>query len=103
MAGHQLPILSLIVPLYMVKIMCSWKQTWEVWPALAAAGGSFALFQFTFATFHVYVPGVVLFPMTAFRIMMRAVTELFAGLRREGTQRSFLDRMQTRQELFYRS
>src|SRR5437879_4467907 len=30
MAGHQLPFLSLLVPLYMVKCMCSWKQTWEV-------------------------------------------------------------------------
>src|SRR5207244_9716099 len=50
MAGHQLPILSCIIPLYMVKIMCSWKQTFEVWPALAVAGGSFALFQYTFAT-----------------------------------------------------
>jgi lactate permease len=48
----------------MVKCMCSWKQTIEVWPALAVAGGSFALFQLTFATFHVYVPEVVLWPMT---------------------------------------
>ncbi len=28
------------------------------------AGGSFALFQFTFATAHVLVPGLVLYPMT---------------------------------------
>src|SRR5947207_11806487 len=58
MAGHQLPILSFIIPLYMVKCMCSWRQTWEVWPALLVAGGSFALFQFTFATIHVYLLGV---------------------------------------------
>jgi lactate permease len=64
MAGHQLPLLSLFIPLYMVKCMCSWKQTWEVWPALLVAGGSFALFQFTFATIHVYVPNLVLYPMT---------------------------------------
>ena len=64
MAGHQLPILSLIIPLYMVKCMCSWKQTWEVWPALLVSGGSFALFQFTFATIHAYVPGLELYPMT---------------------------------------
>jgi lactate permease len=63
MAGHQLPILSFIVPLWMVKCMCSWRQTWEVWPALVVAGGSFAIFQFTFATIHEYV-SVVLFPMT---------------------------------------
>jgi lactate permease len=35
-----------------------------VWPALVAAGGSFALFQFTFATIHLYLPGIVLWPMT---------------------------------------
>ncbi len=64
MAGHQLPILSLLIPLYMVKVMCSWRQTLEVWPVLAVAGGSFALFQLTFATMHVYVPGMVLWPMT---------------------------------------
>jgi lactate permease len=64
MAGHQLPILSFFVPLYMVKVMCTWKQTWEVWPALLISGGSFALFQFAFATIHAWLPGVVLYPMT---------------------------------------
>ncbi len=66
MAGHQLPLLSLFIPLYMVKCMCSWKQTWEVWPALLVAGGSFAVFQYTFATIHAW-PGlssIVLYPMT---------------------------------------
>jgi lactate permease len=66
MAGHQLPILSLFIPLYMVKCMCSWRQTLEVWPALLVSGGSFALFQYTFATVHSW-PGlhdVVLYPMT---------------------------------------
>src|SRR5262245_51648892 len=52
MAGHQLPLLSLFIPLYMIKCMCSWRQTWEVWPALLVAGGSFAVFQYTFATIH---------------------------------------------------
>src|SRR6516165_3716359 len=64
MAGHQLPLLSFIVPLYMVKVMCSWRKTLEVWPALLVAGVSFALFQFTFATIHAYLPNVVLYPMT---------------------------------------
>jgi len=64
MAGHQLPILSLIIPAYMVRCMCNWKQTWEVWPALLVSGGSFAIFQFTFATIHAYVPRLVLYPMT---------------------------------------
>jgi lactate permease len=65
MAGHQLPFLSFLVPLYMVKVMCTWRQTWEVWPALLVSGGSFALFQFVFATFHHhFVQGVFLYPMT---------------------------------------
>jgi lactate permease len=64
MAGHQLPLLSFLVPLYMIKCMCSWQQTLEIWPALLVSGGSFALFQFTFATIHMYLPGVVLYPMT---------------------------------------
>ncbi|HEV8061141.1 MAG TPA: L-lactate permease, partial [Gemmataceae bacterium] len=66
MAAHQLPLLSLLVPIYMVKIMCTWKQTWEVWPVLLVAGGSFAVFQFSFATIHTW-PGmhdIVLYPMT---------------------------------------
>jgi lactate permease len=64
MAGHQLPILSFIIPTYMVRCMCGWKRTYEVWPALLVSGGSFALFQLTFATIHAYVPKLVLYPMT---------------------------------------
>ena len=64
MAGHQLPLLSLFVPLYMVRCMCGWRKTFEVWPALLVSGGSFAVFQFFFATCHVYLPSVVLYPMT---------------------------------------
>jgi len=64
MAGHQLPFISFFIPLYMVKCMCTWKQTWEVMPALLVSGGSFALFQYSFATMHQHVPGLVLYPMT---------------------------------------
>jgi lactate permease len=64
MAGRQLPFLSCIVPLYMVRCMCSWRQTLEIWPALLVAGGSFAVFQFFFASSHLFWQGVVLFPMT---------------------------------------
>jgi lactate permease len=48
----------------MVRCMCSWKQTREVWPALLVSGGSFAAFQLVFATIHAYVRGLVLYPMT---------------------------------------
>ncbi|HJT79455.1 MAG TPA: L-lactate permease [Gemmataceae bacterium] len=49
MAGRQLPLLSCIVPLWMVRVMCNWRQTFAVWPALAVAGGSFAGFQLVFS------------------------------------------------------
>ena len=52
MCGHQLPLLSCIIPLYMVKCMCTWRQTLAIWPALVVGGGSFAVFQFFFATAH---------------------------------------------------
>ncbi|HJZ89695.1 MAG TPA: L-lactate permease, partial [Gemmataceae bacterium] len=65
MCGHQLPLLSCLIPLYMVKIMCPWRQTLAVWPALVVGGGSFALFQFTFATMHSWGPNFpALWPMT---------------------------------------
>jgi lactate permease len=64
MAGHQLPLISLFIPLYMVVVMCGWRRTLQVWPALLVAGGSFAVFQFAFATCHVHFPDLVLYPMT---------------------------------------
>lgn len=64
MCGHQLPFLSCLVPLYMVKVMCSWRDTLAVWPALAVGGGAFAVFQYIFATFHLWVPGVAVWPLT---------------------------------------
>jgi lactate permease len=64
MAGHQLPLLSLLVPLYMVRCMCTTRQTLEVWPALLVAGGSFATFQYFFATSHTWIKGLELYPMT---------------------------------------
>jgi lactate permease len=82
MAGHQLPIMSLIVPAYMVKCMCTWRQTLAVWPALLVSGGSFAIFQYFFATMHDHFPGVVLYPMTDIGggIFSLAVTAIFLKL-----------------------
>ncbi len=65
MAGHQLPFLSCLVPLYMVKCMGTWRQTFAVLPAVAVAGGSFAAFQFLFATMHYHIPGApAVWPLT---------------------------------------
>jgi lactate permease len=49
MAGNQLPFLSCLIPLWLVRCMCGWQETREVLPAIAVAGGTFALCQFVFA------------------------------------------------------
>jgi methylisocitrate lyase len=43
---------------------------------------------------------LVIFPMTAFRVMMKAVEDAVRVLLSEGTQRPLLERMRTRQELY---
>jgi methylisocitrate lyase len=43
---------------------------------------------------------MVLFPLTAFRVAMRATEECLRDLRRRGTQRPWLGKMQTRTELY---
>jgi methylisocitrate lyase len=43
---------------------------------------------------------IVIFPMTAFRIMMKAVEDGMRQLRQEGTQSNLLPRMTTRQDLY---
>jgi lactate permease len=51
MIGRILPITALIVPFWLVKTMVSWRDTWEVFPAIAVVGGSFALTQFLWANY----------------------------------------------------
>lgn len=43
---------------------------------------------------------MVIFPMTAFRCMLKAVDECYAELVRTGTQAHILDKMRTREELY---
>jgi len=43
---------------------------------------------------------MVIFPLTAFRVAMRAADECLVDLKRRGTQRAWLERMQTREELY---
>ncbi len=43
---------------------------------------------------------MVIFPMTAFRVMLKALDESYALLIEHGTQAGFLDRMRTRAELY---
>ena len=51
MTGRILPPLSLILPLWLVRSMVNWKETLEVWPALAVSGLSFAAMQFYWSNF----------------------------------------------------
>jgi lactate permease len=51
MTGRILPPLSLILPLWLVRSMVNWKETREVWPALAVSGLSFAAMQFYWSNF----------------------------------------------------
>ncbi|HFZ8993073.1 TPA: glycolate permease GlcA [Citrobacter freundii] len=46
MAGRQLPLLSVMVPFWLVAMMDGWKGIKETWPAALVAGGSFAISQF---------------------------------------------------------
>ena len=43
---------------------------------------------------------VVIFPMTAFRVMLGAVRETYDGLMKRGTQKAMLGRMMTREEIY---
>ena len=49
MIGRILPITALVVPLWLVRTMVSWKETLEVWPAILVVGTSFAATQWFWA------------------------------------------------------
>ncbi len=51
MIGRILPITAVIVPFWLVKTMVSWRETFEVFPAIAVVGISFALTQFFWANY----------------------------------------------------
>src|SRR5246500_3501660 len=49
MIGRILPITALIVPFWLVRAMVSWKEMFEVFPAILVVGGSFAAMQWFWA------------------------------------------------------
>jgi len=51
MIGRILPLTAVIVPFWLVKTLVSWKETFEVFPAIAVVGGSFALTQFVWSNY----------------------------------------------------
>ncbi|HEY2933341.1 MAG TPA: L-lactate permease [Acidobacteriota bacterium] len=52
MTGRILPIMSLILPLWLVRSMVNWRRTLEVWPALLVSGLSFAAMQFYWSNYQ---------------------------------------------------
>ncbi|MEB3286652.1 MAG: methylisocitrate lyase [Vampirovibrionales bacterium] len=55
---------------------------------------------FNLQEFERFGYNMVIFPMTAFRMMMGAVAETYRTLKSEGSQRSILDRMTSREALY---
>jgi lactate permease len=51
MAGRQLPLVSLIIPAWLVVTMSGWRGLRGVWPAVLVSGGSFAVVQFLWSNF----------------------------------------------------
>ena len=51
MAGRQLPLLSLLIPFWVIMIMDGWRGVRETWPAILVCGGTFAVTQFLTANF----------------------------------------------------
>jgi lactate permease len=49
MIGRILPITAVIVPFWLVRVMVSWSETWEVLPAILVVGISFAGTQWFWA------------------------------------------------------
>ena len=51
MLGRILPFTALLVPFWLVKTMVSWKDTFEVFPAIMVVGFSFSLTQFFWSNY----------------------------------------------------
>ncbi len=43
---------------------------------------------------------MVIFPLTAFRVMLKSVADALSKLKAEGTQKTFIEEMMTRKELY---
>jgi len=51
MIGRILPFTAILVPFWLVRAMVSWKETFEVFPAILVVGSSFALTQFVWSNY----------------------------------------------------
>jgi len=51
MVGRTLPILSVLLPFYLIVLMCGVRKAKEVWPAILVSGFSFAFLQWVSSNF----------------------------------------------------
>jgi len=51
MLGRILPLTTLILPFWLIRVLCSWKDTMAVWPGLIACGVIFGSIQFFWSNF----------------------------------------------------
>jgi|RhiMetdeSRZDD1v2_1073273.scaffolds.fasta_scaffold03772_7 lactate permease len=52
LTGRILPLTSVVIPLWLVRTMCPWKETLEVLPATLVCGTSFAVTQYYLSNHH---------------------------------------------------
>jgi lactate permease len=74
MIGNQLPLLSCLVPFYIILIMVGMRRTLEVLPAVATCGATFALCQWATARYlGPYLPDIIasLASMGALLLLLR--------------------------------
>lgn len=58
--GRQLPFLAIIVPFWICMIMCGFKRTFEVLPAILVSGFCFGISLFLSSNFHgPYLPDII--------------------------------------------
>jgi lactate permease len=51
MVGRILPWTAIILPAWLVRVQCSWRETFQAWPGLLACGVGFAVVQFSWSNF----------------------------------------------------
>lgn len=69
--GRQLPVLSFIVPFWLVVTMAGWKRGLEVLPAVLVAGGLFAGTQFITSNYvNPYLPDITAAVVTIVGLLM---------------------------------
>jgi lactate permease len=51
MLGRILPLTTLLLPFWLIRVLCSWKDTMAVWPGLVACGVIFGGIQFFWSNY----------------------------------------------------